>query len=42
MWIERFLIVVPSIANKYLPYTFGSYKPTWVEITLTAGTFAAM
>jgi Ni/Fe-hydrogenase subunit HybB-like protein len=42
MWLERFLIVVPSLARKYLPYDFGSYRPTWVEITILAGTFAAM
>jgi Ni/Fe-hydrogenase subunit HybB-like protein len=42
MWLERFLIIVPSESRKYLPYTYGSYRPTWVEITLTAGTFAAM
>ena len=42
MWLERYLIIVPSLSHKYLPYSFGSYKPTWVEITITAGTFAAM
>jgi Ni/Fe-hydrogenase subunit HybB-like protein len=42
MWLERFLIIVPSLSNKYLPYSFGSYRPTWVEITITAGTFAGM
>jgi Ni/Fe-hydrogenase subunit HybB-like protein len=42
MWLERFLIIVPSLAKKYLPYSFGSYRPTWVEITITAGTFAGM
>ena len=42
MWLERFLIIVPSESHKYLPYAYGSYRPTWVEITLTAGTFAAM
>ena len=42
MWIERFLIIVPSETHKYLPYAYGSYRPTWVEITITAGTFAAM
>ncbi len=42
MWLERFLIIVPSLERKYLPYTWGSYRPTWVEITITAGTFAAM
>ena len=42
MWIERFLIIVPSLSRKYLPYSWGTYRPTWVEITITAGTFAAM
>jgi Ni/Fe-hydrogenase subunit HybB-like protein len=42
MWLERFLIIVPSLSHKYLPYSFGTYRPTWVEITITVGTFAAM
>ncbi len=42
MWLERFLIIVPSLANKHLPYSWGTYQPTWVEITITTATFAAM
>ena len=42
MWLERFLIIVPSLSHKYLPYSFGTYRPTWVEITITVGTFSAM
>ncbi len=42
MWIERFLIIVPSLARKYLPYAWGTYRPTWVEISITVGTFAGM
>lgn len=42
MWIERFLIIVPPLERKYLPYSWGTYRPSWVEITITAGTFAAM
>ncbi len=42
MWIERYLIIVPSLARKYLPYSWGTYRPTWVEITITVGTFAGM
>jgi Ni/Fe-hydrogenase subunit HybB-like protein len=42
MWLERFLIIVPSLAHKYLPYSFGTYRPRWVEITITVGTFAGM
>lgn len=42
MWLERFLIIVPSLSHKYLPYTYGSYRPTWVEITILVGANAAM
>ena len=42
MWLERFLIIVPSLSHKYLPYAYGTYRPTWVEITITVGTFAGM
>ena len=42
MWLERFLIIVPSLGHKYLPYSFGSYRPQPVEIIITAATFAAM
>ena len=42
MWLERFLIIVPSLTHKYLPYNYGSYRPSWVEITITVGTFAGM
>jgi len=42
MWIERFLIVVPSLERKYLPYSWGTYRPTWVEITLMAAGFGMM
>jgi Ni/Fe-hydrogenase subunit HybB-like protein len=42
MWLERFLIVVPTLAQPPLPATWGSYAPSWVEISITAGTFAGM
>jgi molybdopterin-containing oxidoreductase family membrane subunit len=42
MWLERFLIVVPSLQRKFLPYSWGSYRPTWVEITLMASGFGLM
>jgi Ni/Fe-hydrogenase subunit HybB-like protein len=42
MWLERFLIIVPSLSHKYLPYTWGSYRPQPVEIIITTSTFAAM
>jgi molybdopterin-containing oxidoreductase family membrane subunit len=42
MWLERFLIIVPSLGHKYLPYSWGSYRPRPVEIMITVSTFAAM
>src|SRR5256885_5083093 len=39
MWLERFLIVVPSLGHKYLPYTWGTYRPRPVEIMITIPTF---
>src|SRR6266850_1362634 len=42
MWLERFLIIVPSLGHKYLPYSWGVYRPRPVEILITISTFAAM
>ena len=42
MWLERFLIVVPALERKFLPYSWGTYRPTWVEDTLMAGSFGMM
>ena len=42
MWLERFLIIVPALEHKYLPYSWGRYRPTWVEDTLMASSFGAM
>jgi Ni/Fe-hydrogenase subunit HybB-like protein len=39
MWIERFLIIVPALEHKFLPYSWGDYKPTWAEITLMCSSF---
>ncbi len=42
MWLERFLIIVPSLATKALPYAWGTYQPQPIEIMITISTFAAM
>jgi molybdopterin-containing oxidoreductase family membrane subunit len=42
MWLERFLIVVPSLGHKFLPYSWGMYRPRPTEIVITVATFAAM
>jgi len=40
MWVERFDIVVPTLALPQLPYAWGQYSPSWVEISITAAAFA--
>jgi molybdopterin-containing oxidoreductase family membrane subunit len=42
MWLERFLIIVPSLGHKFLPYSFGVYRPSPFEVIISAATFAAM
>ena len=42
MWIERFLIIVPALDRKFLPYSWGTYRPTWVEYTLMVSSFGFM
>jgi molybdopterin-containing oxidoreductase family membrane subunit len=42
MWLERYLIVVNTLSYPRLASAWGRYAPTWVEISITAGTFAAM
>jgi Ni/Fe-hydrogenase subunit HybB-like protein len=40
MWLERFIIVVPTLSNPRLPFGQGVYWPTWVEWGELAGSFA--
>lgn len=40
MWLERFIIVVTSGKHPYLNWGIGSYWPSWVEWTITAGWFS--
>jgi molybdopterin-containing oxidoreductase family membrane subunit len=42
MWLERFLIIVPSLAHKQLPYSWGTYGPRPTEVVIMIATFAAM
>jgi molybdopterin-containing oxidoreductase family membrane subunit len=39
MWFERFVIIVTSLARDFNPYAWGTYKPTFVEIGITVGSF---
>jgi len=40
MWLERFIIVVPTLSYPRLPFPQGIYWPTWVEWGETAASFA--
>jgi Ni/Fe-hydrogenase subunit HybB-like protein len=42
MWLERFLIIVPTLSFGRLPAAWGNYAPTWVEISISISTFAGM
>jgi molybdopterin-containing oxidoreductase family membrane subunit len=37
MWLERFLIIIPTLTEPLLPYERGSYMPSWVEWSMMAG-----
>ena len=39
MWFERFVITATSLANDFLPSSWGYYSPTIADIFLYGGTF---
>jgi Ni/Fe-hydrogenase subunit HybB-like protein len=39
MWLERYVIIIGSLAHDFLPHNWDMYRPTWVEISITAGSF---
>ncbi len=40
MYTERLLIVIGNLQRNYVPFDWGSYRPTWVEISVVGMTFA--
>jgi molybdopterin-containing oxidoreductase family membrane subunit len=40
MYTERALIIIGNLQRNHLPFDWGTYKPTWVEISIVAMTFA--
>jgi Ni/Fe-hydrogenase subunit HybB-like protein len=40
MWFERFVIIVTSLAQEYEPWQWRNYQPSWVEMSIVAGSFA--
>ena len=39
MWFERFVIIVTSLANDFLPSSWDQFTPTWVDIGTMFGAF---
>ncbi|MCI0650414.1 MAG: polysulfide reductase NrfD [Planctomycetes bacterium] len=39
MWFERYVIIVSSLANDYMPSAWGYYRPTWVDVGILIGSF---
>ena len=37
MWLERFIIIVGSLTRDFLPSSWGAYRPTWVDLSILAG-----
>ncbi len=40
MYTERLLIVIGSLQRNDIPFNWGTYRPTWVEVSIVAMTFA--
>ena len=38
MWSERFMIIVQSLQQEYLPSMWAGYSPSWVDIGILVGT----
>jgi molybdopterin-containing oxidoreductase family membrane subunit len=39
MWLERFNIIVQSLSHEYVPYAWGSYNFSWVDVGIVIGSF---
>ncbi len=39
MWFERFVIIVTSLANDFLPTSWDFFTPTWVDMGTMMGAF---
>ncbi len=38
MWFERFVIIATSLHRDFLPSSWGYFIPTWVDVSIFAGT----
>jgi molybdopterin-containing oxidoreductase family membrane subunit len=37
MWLERFVVIVGSLSRDFLPSSWATYRPTWVDLTILGG-----
>ena len=42
MWLERLMIIVPTLTRPRMPIGLGHYSPTWVEWAIMAGSAAGI
>lgn len=42
IWVNRVILVVPTLVHSNLPFELGSYSPTWVEWSVIAGILALL
>jgi molybdopterin-containing oxidoreductase family membrane subunit len=40
MWLERWVLTASATSHGFLPHSWGSYASSWIELSITAGTFA--
>jgi len=40
MFTERVLIVIGNLQRNFMPFNWGEYSPTWVEVSIVVMTFA--
>jgi molybdopterin-containing oxidoreductase family membrane subunit len=40
MWFERYVIIITGLSREYDVAVWGQYTPSWVELSILAGSFA--
>ncbi len=39
MWFERYVIIISGLSREYNPAVWGVYTPSWLELSIVAGSF---
>jgi Ni/Fe-hydrogenase subunit HybB-like protein len=42
MWLERLMIIVPTLTRPRMPIGIGGYSPSWVEVAIMVASAAAI